>query len=72
MPGGVACSPGEAEEQATPILYQSRFKSFPSQQDDHFLTVCRYVARNPLRANLVEKSQDSPWGSLGCRAASDN
>lgn len=49
-------------------LYQSRFKSFPIQEDDHFLTVCRYVERNPLRAHLVEKAQDWPWGSLGCRA----
>ena len=27
-------------------LYQGRFKSFPVQSDDHFLTVCRYVERN--------------------------
>ena len=32
-------------------LYQSRFKSFPVADDDHFLVVCRYVERNPLRAN---------------------
>ena len=36
-------------------LYQGRFKSFPIQEDDHFLTVLRYVERNPLRANLVER-----------------
>ena len=34
-------------------LDQGRFKSFPIQEDGHFLTVCRYVERNPLRANLV-------------------
>ena len=27
-------------------LYQGRFKSFPIEQDDHFLQVCRYVERN--------------------------
>jgi putative transposase len=27
-------------------LYQSRFRSFPIQQDHHFLSVCRYVERN--------------------------
>ena len=27
-------------------IYQGRFKSFPVQEDDHFLTVCRYVERN--------------------------
>ena len=26
-------------------LYQGRFKSFPVQSDEHFLTVCRYVER---------------------------
>ena len=34
-------------------LYQGRFKSFPLQDDAHFFTVCRYVERNALRANLV-------------------
>lgn len=36
----------------TGALYQGRFKSFPVQADEHFLTVCRYVltpARAPAR-----------------------
>ncbi|MBN1341599.1 MAG: transposase [Phycisphaerae bacterium] len=33
-------------------LYQGRYKSFPIQDDRHFLIVSRYVERNPLRANL--------------------
>jgi hypothetical protein len=37
-------------------LYQGRFKSFPVQSDEHFLTVCRYVERNALRANLVGRA----------------
>jgi putative transposase len=45
-------------------LYQGRFKSFPIQADDHFLTVCRYVERNALRANLVKKAEAWRWGSL--------
>ena len=44
-------------------LYQSRFKSFPIQQDEHFLSVCRYVERNPLRARKVERAQDWRWSS---------
>jgi putative transposase len=44
--------------------YQGRFKSFPVQQDEHFLTVCRYVERNALRAGLVQRAQDWRWGSL--------
>jgi len=50
-------------------LYQGRFKSFPIQQDKHFLTVCRYVERNALRANLVKSARRWPWGSLAKRAA---
>ena len=45
-------------------LYQSRFKSFPVADDDHFLVVCRYVERNQLRANLVQRAEDWPFGSL--------
>src|SRR5207245_2186722 len=45
-------------------LYQGRFKSFPIQDDDHFLTVCRYVERNALRANLVERAEEWRWSSL--------
>jgi putative transposase len=49
-------------------LYQGRFKSFPIQQDGHFLTVCRYVERNALRANLIKSAQKWPWCSLAKRA----
>ena len=45
-------------------LYQGRYKSFPVQSDRHFLAVCRYVERNPLRANLVARAEDWRWGSL--------
>ena len=45
-------------------VWQGRFKSFPIQQDDHLLTVLRYVLRNPVRAGLVEHARDWPWSSL--------
>jgi putative transposase len=45
-------------------LYQGRFKSFVVQDDAHFLTVCRYVEANALRANLVRRAEDWRWGSL--------
>jgi putative transposase len=45
-------------------VWQGRFKAFPIQDDEHYLTVLRYVERNPLRANLVEQSQDWEWSSL--------
>jgi putative transposase len=49
-------------------LYQGRFKAFPIQEDEHFLTVARYVERNPLRANLVERAEDWRFGGLARRA----
>jgi putative transposase len=45
-------------------LYQGRFKSFPIQEDQHLLTVCRYVERNALRANLVTSAENWRWSSL--------
>ena len=45
-------------------VYQSRYKSFPVQDDDHFYQVMRYVERNALRANLVERAEDWRWSSL--------
>jgi putative transposase len=49
-------------------VWQGRFKAFPIQQDDHLLTVLRYVERNPLRARLVRKAENWAWSSLGWRA----
>jgi putative transposase len=45
-------------------VYQGRFKSFPVQDDGHFYALCRYVERNPLRANLVIRAEDWKWSSL--------
>jgi putative transposase len=45
-------------------LYQGRFKSFPIQSDEHLWTVCRYVERNPLCAELVPRAEKWRWGSL--------
>ena len=45
-------------------VWQGRFKAFPIQEDEHFLTVLRYVERNTLRANLVQRSEDWEWSSL--------
>lgn len=53
-------------------LYQGRFKSFLVQTDDHLLTVCRYVERNALRANLVRRAENWRWGSLWRYRYGDN
>jgi putative transposase len=50
-------------------VWQGRYKAFLIQEDDHLLTVMRYVERNALRANLVARAEDWVWGSLAWRAA---
>jgi putative transposase len=45
-------------------VWQGRFKAFPIQEDEHLLTVLRYVERNPLRANQCDRAENWPWSSL--------
>ena len=45
-------------------VWQGRFKAFPIQQDEHLLTVLRYVERNPLRSRLVRSARKWRWSSL--------
>ena len=52
-------------------VYQGRFKSFPIQSDEHFLTVARYVERNALRAKLVKHAENWRWSSLWRRDQED-
>ncbi len=47
-------------------LWQGRFKPFAVQDDDHLLTVIRYVERNPMRAHLVDSATAWACSSLGC------
>jgi putative transposase len=50
-------------------VWQGRFRAFAIQEDDHLLTVLRYIERNPVRAGLVERAQD--WRSSSASQASD-
>jgi len=44
-------------------IWQSRFKSFIIQNDEHLITVLRYVEGNPARAKLVLSSKEWLWSS---------
>jgi len=57
---------------STGHILQGRFKPFPIQEDSHLVTVMRYVERNPVRANLVDRSVDWPWSSARWRSRCDN
>jgi putative transposase len=45
-------------------VWQGRFKAFPIQENEHLLSVLRYIERNPLRAGLVGRAEEWPWSSL--------
>jgi putative transposase len=47
-------------------VYQARYRALPVQTDAHFLRVCRYVERNPLRpdSSLALRIGDGPaWSA---------
>jgi putative transposase len=45
-------------------VWEGRFKAFPVQDNDHLVTVLRYVECNALRAELVARAEDWKWSSL--------
>jgi putative transposase len=53
-------------------VWQGRFKAVLTQENEHLLTVLRYVERNAMRANLVSRAEDWPWGSLNWRERRSN
>jgi putative transposase len=48
-------------------LYQGRFKSFPVQGENYYLTAMRYIEASPLRAGIVKDAGDWPWSSYAAR-----
>jgi putative transposase len=53
--------------QSSGRVWQGRFKAFLVQDDHYLLTLLRYVERNALRKNLVDRAEDWRWGSLNWR-----
>ncbi len=52
-------------------VYQGRFKSFPVQSNEHYLTVLRYIESNPVRARIVKNSREWQYSSLAIRNGAD-
>jgi putative transposase len=48
----------------TGSVYQGRFKALRIKDDAHFVTVCRYVELNPVRAGLVGEASEWLWSSV--------
>jgi putative transposase len=47
----------------TGTLWEGRYKSFPIDTDEYFLTCIRYVELNPVRAGVVETPEQYQWSS---------
>ena len=47
-------------------LFQGRFKAILVDRDAYLLSLCRYIERNPVAANLVAEPANWEWSS--CRA----
>ena len=52
-------------------VWQGRFKSFIVKEDEHLITLLRYVEGNPVRAGLVESAVDWQWSSHSSRIAKE-
>ncbi len=46
-------------------LFQDRFRSENVEDDRYFLTVLRYILRNPVKAGICPAPGDYPWSSYG-------
>jgi putative transposase len=49
-------------------VFQGRFKDQIVQREGYLLALCRYIARNPVRAGLVEHPEQWRWSSYGAIA----
>jgi len=49
-------------------VFESRFWSEPVESERHFLSTARYIARNPIRAHLVDHAADWRWSSYAATA----
>lgn len=44
-------------------LWQGRYKTTIIDSEEYFLTCCRYIELNPVRAGMVSNAADYPWSS---------
>ena len=49
-------------------VFQGRFKDQIVQREGYLEALCRYIARNPVRARLVDDPAKWPWSSYGSTA----
>ena len=52
----------------TGTLWEGRYRAAPIDSDDYFLSCCRYIELNPVRAGMVAHPRDYPWSSYRAHA----
>ena len=52
-------------------LYQGRFRSFPVQSEQYYISLIRYIEQNPVRAELVTLAWEWKWSSAWLRENAD-
>jgi REP element-mobilizing transposase RayT len=52
-------------------VFQGRFKAILVQRDVYLLELARYIALNPVRANMVRSASEWPWSSYRATAGYD-
>jgi len=48
-------------------VYQDRYKSVEVEDDEHYLTLMRYIEANPVVARLVDRAEHWPWSGIAER-----
>ncbi|HEY1723706.1 MAG TPA: transposase, partial [Magnetospirillaceae bacterium] len=54
----------------TGTLWEGRYRAAPIEADSYFLTCCRYIELNPVRARMVAHPRDYAGSGAGARAES--
>ena len=52
----------------TGTLFEGRFKATLIDTEQYLLTCMRYIALNPVRADMVKDPSEYPWSSYHCNA----
>lgn len=55
----------------TGTLWEGGHRASLVQQDRYFLTCCRYIELNPVRATMVSRPEEYRWSSYGANAWGD-
>ena len=56
----------------TGTLWEGRYKSCLVSKDDYFITCCKYIEMNPVRAGIVSKPEEYQWSSYNIKIGMKN